>query len=137
MIEAPKTDGITGKRSDVGFGRPPREHQFKKGEKPPPRKKKTPSVDVPMSDIMRKVLEEPRRVTLGGKVRWLTVADLIMKRAWQEAEKGSATLRRLLLRLTLSAESPAPDQAPLVIVDPSASANATEFRLKQMDEPRC
>lgn len=124
----------TGKRSDVGYKRPPLEHQFKKGEKPPPRKTKDAPRDVPMSEIMRKVLEEERRVTIGGKVQWLSAADLVMKRAWQEAEKGSATLRRELIRLTLCSESVTPDQGPLVIADPSLPSSATGFHLMPIDE---
>ncbi len=124
------------KRSDVGYKRPPIEHQFKKGQKPPPRKKKEAIGQVPVSETFRKILEEPRRVLWGKKVRWLTVADLIMKRAWQEAEKGSATLRRLILRLVLSSEGPGPEQAPLVVSDPTALARKTELRLTLIDEAK-
>ena len=122
------------KRSDVGYKRPPREHQFKKGEKPPPRKKKEAIGQVPMSETFRKILDEPRRVIVGDKVRWLTVADLVMMRAWQEAEKGSATLRREIVRLSLSSEGPGLEQAPLVVTDPSAPASATELKLMPIDE---
>ena len=122
------------KRSDVGFGRPPIEYQFKLGHKHRPRKKKETLVEVPMSETLRKVLNEERRVVVGGKVRWVTCADLVIMRAWQEAEKGSATLRREMLRLSLSCEAAAPEQAPLVITDPSAPGSATEFRLMQLDE---
>ena len=122
------------KRTDVGYGRPPREHQFKKDEKPPPRKKKDPLREVPTSETFRKILDEPRRVVEDDKVRWLTVADLVMKRAWHEAEKGSATLRRLILRLVLSSEGPGPEQAPLVVTDPTAPASATELKLMPIDE---
>lgn len=126
----------TAKRTDVGYGRPPRERQFKKGEKPPPRKKKDVPREVPMSEAFRKVLEEERRVIIGGKAQWLTAADLVMKRAWQEAEKGSPTLRREVIRLMLSCEGVAPDQAPLVVTDPSKPASATEFRLMLIDEDK-
>ena len=122
------------KRTDVGYGRPPPEHRFKKGETPPPRKKKDAPREVPMSEAFRKVLEEERRVEIGGKPQWLTAADLVMKRAWQEAEKGSATLRREIVRLMLSCEGVAPDQAPLVVTDPSRPASETEFRLMLIDK---
>jgi len=89
-----------------------------------------------MSEIFRKILDEPRRVILGDKVRWLTVADLVMMRAWQEAEKGSATLRRLILRLMLSSEGPGPEQAPLVVTDLTAPASTTELRLTLTDEAK-
>jgi hypothetical protein len=122
------------KRTDVGYKRPPREHQFKKDGKPPPRKTKDPLREIPMSETLRKVLDEPRRVVVAGKVRWLTTADLVLMRAWQEAEKGSPSLRREMMRLSLSAEAPALEQAPLVVTDPSAPANATGFRLVPIDD---
>jgi len=134
MDEASSASDSRVKRSDVGYKRPPREHQFKKGEKPPPRKKKEAIGQVPMSETFRKILDESRRVVLGDKVRWLTVADLVMTRAWQEAEKGSVTLRRALLRLVLGSEGPGPEQAPLVVTDPSAPASATELKLMPIDE---
>ena len=136
MGEASKAGGGPAKRSDVGYKRPPREHQFKEGEKPPPRKKKDTRREVPVSETFRKVLEEQRRVVVGGKVRWVTCADLVIMRAWQEAEKGSATLRREMLRLSLSSEAPALEQAPLVVTDPSAPATATELRLMPIDEAK-
>ena len=89
-----------------------------------------------MSEAFRKVLEEERRVIIGGKAQWLTAADLVMKRAWQEAEMGSPTLRREIVRLMLSCEGVAPDQAHLVVIDPSRPASATEFRLMPIDEAR-
>ena len=135
MDETSKAAGSPAKRSDVGYKRPPREHQFKKGEKPPPRKKEAIG-QVPMSETFRKILDEPRRVVLAGKVRWVTCADLVIMRAWQEAEKGSATLRREMLRLSLSSEAPAAEQAPLVVTDPSAPANATKLRLIPIDETK-
>lgn len=122
------------KPSDVGYKKPPIEHRYKVGHKHPPRKKKKKSGEVPMSETLRKVLNEERRVDLGGKVRWVTCAELIIMRAWQEAEKGSAALRREMLRLSLSFEGPAHEQAPLVITDPSAPASTTEFRLMRIDE---
>ena len=134
MDEASKASDSRAKRSDVGYKRPPREHQFKKGEKPPPRKKKEAIGQVPVSETFRKILDEPRRVEVGDKVRWLTVADLVIRRAWHEAEKGSAMLRRLILRLVLSSEGPGPEQAPLVVTDLAAPASTTELRLTLIDE---
>ena len=113
------------KRSDVGFKRPPVEHQFKKGQPRPPRKKEVDPAQVPLSKTLHKVLSEPRRVVIAGKVRWISAADLVVKRAWQEAEKGSATLRREIMRLLLSCEAPSADLAPLIVVDPSAPLGLT------------
>ena len=131
--KASKVVGAPAKRSDVGYRRPPREHQFKKGEKPPPRKKKEARRELPMSVILRMVLNEKRRVVIADKVRWVTTADLVIMRAWQEAEKGSPTLRREMFRLSLSSEAPAAEEAPLVVTDRSAPATATGLRLTPTD----
>lgn len=136
MSDTRKAPDIAAKRDDVGYKRPPREHQFKKGQKPPPRKKKDPFRAQSMSGAFRKVLTEDRRVVMGDKVRWVTSAELVMMRAWQEAEKGSATLRRELIRLLLSTEAPDADLSPLVTTDPSAPASATDFRLMGIDEAK-
>lgn len=136
MDKTSKPAGTPVKRSDVGYKRPPWEHQFTKENQPPPRKKKDPLREVPMSETLRKVLDEPRRVVVGGKVRWVTSADLVLMRAWQEAEKGSACLSREMMRLSLSAEVPVPEQAPLVVTDYSAPASATELRLMPVDDAK-
>lgn len=136
MDETSKPADSPVKRSDVGYKRPPWKYRFTTENQPPSRKKKDPLREIPMSETLRKVLDEERRVVLGGKVRWVTSADLVVMRAWQEAEKGSATLRREMLRLSLSSEAPAPEQAPLVVTDPSAPANATELRLMPIDDAK-
>ncbi len=135
MDDTSKPADSPAKRSDVGYKRPPWEHQFTKENQPPPRKKDT-LREVPMSETLRKVLDEPRRAVVGGKARWVTSADLVLMRAWQEAEKGSALLRREMMRLSLSAEIPAPEQAPLVVTDSSAPADATGLRLMQIDDAK-
>lgn len=132
--EPPKTTDEPVKRSDVGYKRPPREHQFKNGEKPPPRKKKEKLGEVLMRETMRKILNEERRVVVGRKVRWLTCADLVIMRAWQEAERGSAILRREMVRLGFNSEAHAPEQVPLVVTDPSAPASSTRFGRMPIDE---
>jgi hypothetical protein len=115
-------------RAEVGYKRPPREHQFKKGQKPPPRKKKE-GAEVRISEILRKVLHEPRRVAINGKVCWVSGAELVIRRAYQEAEKGNSTLRRELASLLLSVEAGASDLGLQVVIDPSAPQEATALRL--------
>ena len=134
MDKASIPGGTPVKRSDVGYKRPPREHQFKKGDRPPPRKKKDALREIPMSETLHKVLDEPRRVVMGGKVRWVTTADLVLMRAWQESEKGSGSLSREMMRLSLSAEIATPEQTPFVVVDASAPANTTGLRLMPVDD---
>jgi hypothetical protein len=89
-----------GKRSDVGYKRPPKEHQFKKGQKPPPRRKKD-SPAINEVHLFWRVLQEPRRAKINGKPKWVTATELIVRRAFIEAEKGSSTVQRLLNQLLL------------------------------------
>jgi hypothetical protein len=117
----------------VGYKRPPREHQFKKGQKPPPRKEKAVPDEVPISEILRLVLHEPRRATIGGKVAWVSSAELVIRKAYQEAEKGKAMLRRELARLLLSLESTTGEDPLQVVVDPHAPEHATGLRLAPDD----
>jgi hypothetical protein len=124
------------KRTDVGYGRPPKESQFKKGQKRPPRKPKEGGGQVPLTEILRKVLHEPRRVVINGKVKYVTGAELVIRRAYQEAEKGNATLRRELARLLLGIEVRAGDDAPQVVTDPAAPEDATGLRMMPLDEER-
>lgn len=101
------TDGEK-KRTDVGYGRPPVECRFKKGQKPPPRKKKVAS-SLSAADIFWKVLNEKQRVKLDGKVTWRSNAELIVRRANLEADKGSAILNRLLNESLLRSDAPEND----------------------------
>lgn len=125
--------GEPAKRQDVGYKRPPPEHRFKAGQKPPPRKKKAVPDEVPISEILRKVLHEPRRATIGGKVKWVSSAELVIRKAYQEAEKGKAMLRRELARLLLSLESGTCEDALKVVIDPDAPEHATGLRLAPDD----
>lgn len=99
-------------RNDVGYKRPPKEHQFKPGQKPPPRKKRKQPVEGEMpSDILWKLLHEQRRIASGGKVTWISGAELIFRRAFTLAEEGNATMGRLVVELVLAGEK-APEEAP-------------------------
>jgi hypothetical protein len=93
------------KRSDVGYKRPPVEHQFKPGQKPPPRK---PRSTKPRSraQLLATILREEVRVEIGGKVRWCTRAELLVLIAFQLAERGNASVARALTDFLLAQEDP-------------------------------
>jgi len=103
------------KRTDVGYKRPPVETRFKKGERPPPHKRKQASKENDPRLVFWRVLQEPRRATINGKVRWATTAELVVRRAFIEAEKGSPALQRLLNQLLLAKEKSSEDEIPEVI----------------------
>ena len=91
---------LAGKRTDVGYKRPPKETQFQPGNKPAPRKKKPPKPLSPIK-LLIKLLDEEQRVVIDGKVRWLTKARLLIMVAFQLAEKGNPTLSRALVDFML------------------------------------
>src|SRR3954447_16775506 len=99
-----QSDGVAAPRADVGYKRPPIEHQFRKGQKPPPRKKK-PVAELDATMLFWKVLQEPRRAKINGKASWVTSAELIVRCAYTQAEKGSSTLQRLLNELLLNGDA--------------------------------
>lgn len=90
----------SGKRTDVGYKRPPAEHQFKKGERPPPRKKKK-QQELSPQELLWRILQEERRVTINGTVQWLRASEIIMKKAFLLAEAGSSTIDRILGELLM------------------------------------
>jgi len=89
------------KRTDVGYKRPPREHQFKKGNKPKPRKAKPkPDIFNPV-ELLRDLLAEERHYHTGKKVSRATTAELIARVAMELAEAGNATMAGLAFELNL------------------------------------
>jgi len=99
-----------GRRTDVGFKRPPVETRFQNGQAPPPRKKKPRSKQNNPTQTFWEVLQEPRRAKINGKVRWSTTSELIVRTAFIEAEKGSPVLQRLLNQLLLGKGIPEEDR---------------------------
>lgn len=119
------------KRTDVGYGRPPVETRFKKGHKPPPRKKKEQRPALSAEDAMWRVLQSPRRVGQGRKAQWVSNAELLVRRAFQLAETESPVLARLLIELTLLETAKDVDQLGYRLVmnpDAPASSVVTEIR---------
>ncbi len=101
---------LGGRRTDVGYKRPPVETRFKNGQAPPPRKKKHRSKQSDPTQTFWEVLQEPRRARINGKARWPTTSELIVRTAFIEAEKGSPVLQRLLNQLLLGKGIPEEDR---------------------------
>jgi hypothetical protein len=117
-MDSRKEEGVSRpKRSDVGYKRPPVETRFQKGQKPPPRKKKV-QAGISAKEVLWKVLQERRRVIIEGKAVWLTNAELICRRAFLEAERGSPVLGRLLNQLLMQADEPDREEMPEIIIVP-------------------
>ena len=93
------------KRSDVGYKRPPVEHRFKPGQKPPPRKKRA-AKPKSRAQLLAMTLREEQRIEIGGKVRWCTKAELLLLVAFQLAERGNPSVSRALADYLLAHEEP-------------------------------
>ena len=105
----------SGKRTDVGYKRPPREHQFKKGHKPKPRKTKPRETELGIGDLLWKVLQEERRAITGNKITWMSAAEALIRKAYELADKGNPTMRRRISELLMRLEKPGGDsQEPRV-----------------------
>ena len=80
----------------VGYKRPPAEHRFKKGGRPPPRKPKPDPGEQTPGRILWRVLQEERRITVGGNVQWVSNAQLIVRRAFELTNKGNREVAGLV-----------------------------------------
>ena len=98
----------TSKRTDVGYKRPPVEHQFKKGQKPRARKPKAAATELYPTEILWKVLREERRILIGGGASWMCNSDLILRKAMELAENGNATMQRAVNGLLFSLDKGKP-----------------------------
>ena len=95
----------TTKRTDVGYKRPPIEHQFKAGQKPPPRKKRADKPES-MTQSLTRILREERRLKRGKKVVWLTNATLLVEVAFQLAEGSNSAVARALTGYLMAGDKP-------------------------------
>lgn len=101
-------DSARPKRTDVGYKRPPVEYRFKKGQKPPPRKPRVEPKKESSSELLARLLNEPRRVAVDGKSVWLDTATLLIHLAYEAAEQGNHTLQRLLSEMHFADEPKGP-----------------------------
>jgi hypothetical protein len=117
-----------GKRTDVGYKRPPAEHQFKSGQKPPPRKRRAGEPES-TTKLLARILAEERRLGRGTNVRWLSNAYLLIEVAFQLAEEGNQGVARALAEYLLAADKPEPndDPQPRVEEDPDGPTGVFHY----------
>lgn len=86
-----------GGKYDVGYKKPPKSGQFKKGKSgnPKGRKKGTKGFNT----IVKEILGEPLPVTQGGVKQFLTAVELALKALVASAAKGNPKAIDLLLKL--------------------------------------
>ena len=121
------------RRSDVGYKRPPVEHQFKPGNKPLPRRKRARKAPT-IVELLIKILDEEKRVEIGGKVKWFTKARLLIMVAFQLAEKGNPILSRALVKLLAKGSSSSELNEPLIQFErPDGTVTTTTISGKRID----
>lgn len=120
-------DFPTTKRTDVGYKRPPVEHQYKPGQKQPPRKK---HAQKPQSttQCLTKIMGEERRLKRGKRARWYTNASLVLEVAFQLAEEGNSTVSRALADYLMAADKPdAVDNEPRIEHDRDGPSGISRY----------
>lgn len=124
MNNCPPDDPTCTKRSDVGYRRPPVEHQYKPGQKPPARKPKPTPLTV--TETLEMILREEKRIERNGKVQWITNAELLGEVAFQLAEKGNEALSRALLDCLMASEKPPTlSDEPTILWEPDSDFSGT------------
>lgn len=92
--------------NDVGYGKPPKKHQFKPGQSGCPdggaaikrEKKKDKDKDASLQQQVTDWLMRKRRVTINGKRQWLSLIELVQLRLEEDAlvRRDPAALKRIL-----------------------------------------
>lgn len=94
-------------KHEVGYGKPPKKHQFKPGQSGNP--KGRPKGQRNFSTILIRELSETLSVKEGGKTKKLTKIEAVIKQLVTKAVKGDARALAELLR-QISAHWPKDDQ---------------------------
>ena len=74
----------------VGYGRPPRQHQFKPGNKAAKGRKRATKQGLAIPEIISKALAGKRKIKRGVEVVDMRVADILVERLVQHMTTGSA-----------------------------------------------
>jgi hypothetical protein len=108
---------MPGDRDDyrVGYGRPPRQHRFKKGQSGNP--KGRPKGSKNTTNILRQVLDEKIIITQAGKPRNISKREALMRRVVHDALSGKHLAQQVVLGLDREVEEQlVKQQEPRVVV---------------------
>jgi len=110
---------------EVGYCRPPKATQFKKGQggNPQGRKRKPKSVQAQV----QKLLSTKVRISEGGKPKWLTYQDVIIRAQLNSAAKGDLKSASFLFNLASS-----PEFADADIIDPNSLSAEDQALFEEM-----
>lgn len=123
-----RNDGEGGSKKpdyDVGYCRPPKGSQFKPGQSgnPKGRKRQPKSVQAQV----RKALSKKVRISEGGKPKWLTYQDLIIRTQLNKAAKGDLKAAAFVLNLARS-----PEFADADTIDPNSLPAEDQAMFEEM-----
>jgi hypothetical protein len=122
--------GGSGKRSDVGYGRPPREHQFKLGQSG--NKRGRPRGSKNEATIISELLNRKIDVRQNGSVRKITLLEGILLKFAEDALKGNPKSAAFLLNRKLLIESSdQPADGPALDMD---DRKVLEHYARQLEE---
>jgi hypothetical protein len=99
----------------VGYGRPPLETRWKKGESGNPRKK--PRRQENIVEMLDRLLLSPVNVSLNGETKRVSALDAIVSQIQVKEMSGNASASRLLLRYRAFASQYAEKEFQLIFVD--------------------
>ena len=121
----------------VGYGRPPREHQFKKGQSGNLRGR--PKGSKGSKALLRKIISQQVAVNQQGQQRTITMLEVTLQQMVNKAARGDHRSMRLLLELLPALEKNLPEsrRKPGGMSDETAAAimkamagNPSEFNYK-------
>ena len=121
--------GASGKRTDVGYGRPPVEHQFKPGQSG--NKSGRPKGSKNEATILSKLLNRHIDIREKGKTRKITVREAIYLKFAVKALTGDPKAASFLLNRDQILESSGSPAAEIFDVD---DQKALEFYTQQVEE---
>jgi Family of unknown function (DUF5681) len=104
----------------VGYGRPPRETQWKSGQSGNPRRK-PPQPTENVVDIVDRLLLSQVRLSLNGEVTNVTALEAIVSQLQLKEMAGSARASRILLKYRAFASQHAEKQFQLIFVERALS----------------
>ena len=121
--------GASGKRTDVGYGRPPVEHQFKPGQSG--NKRGRPKGSKNEATIMSELLNRRIDIREKGRTRKITVLEGILLKFAEDALKGNAKAASFLLNRKQIAESSGLPTAEILDMDDQKVLDSFKQRLEE------
>jgi Family of unknown function (DUF5681) len=125
----PRARRMPRKRTDVGYGRPPREHQFKPGQSGNQRGR--PKGSKNEATIINELLNRKIEIRQNGKARKISLLEGILLKFAEDALKGNSKSAAFLLSRKQQLDSSEPSQDPVLDMD---DQEVLEFYTRQLQQ---